>query len=65
MNDEDGYYQELRSRKTGRKLSQEMREEIRKLYFEKAYGLSGVARKLGIHRTTVRRHVEEMKEAQG
>jgi len=47
----------------GHRLSEEMKQEIYDLYFNDIYQIAGVAKKLGIHRTTVRRHVKEMKEA--
>lgn len=48
----------------GFKLSEEVRNQIYELYFNGPYGMRGVAHKLGINKSTVRRHVRQMREEQ-
>ena len=48
----------------GYKLSDEVRNEIYELYFNGPYGMRGIAHKLGINKTTVRRHVRQMRDEQ-
>ena len=46
----------------GYKLSDEVRNEIYEMYFNGPYGMRGIAYKLGINKSTVRRHIQQMRE---
>tara|TARA_R100001132_G_scaffold22982_1_gene21293 strand:+ start:312 stop:503 length:192 start_codon:yes stop_codon:yes gene_type:complete len=46
----------------GYKLSDEQRQQIYELYFNGPYGMRGIAYRLGICKSTVRRHVKRMQE---
>lgn len=48
----------------GYRLSDEVRNEIYELYFNGPYGMRGIAYRLGINKSTVRRHVTQMRDEQ-
>ena len=46
----------------GYKLSDKQRQQIYEMYFNGPYGMRGIAYHLGINRSTVRRHILQMRE---
>tara|TARA_R100001244_G_scaffold111004_1_gene82051 strand:+ start:6038 stop:6229 length:192 start_codon:yes stop_codon:yes gene_type:complete len=46
----------------GYKLSDEQHQQIYELYFNGPYGMRGIAHRLGINKSTVRRHVQQIRE---
>ncbi len=48
----------------GYKLSEDIRNQIYEMYFNGPYGHKAIANRLDIDRSTVRRHVHQMREEQ-
>tara|TARA_R100001086_G_scaffold249697_1_gene190416 strand:+ start:1195 stop:1392 length:198 start_codon:yes stop_codon:yes gene_type:complete len=48
----------------GYPLNEEIKKEIYHMYFNGPYGMRAIAHKLGICKSTVRRHVKRMQEEQ-
>tara|TARA_R100001086_G_scaffold231817_1_gene152707 strand:+ start:364 stop:597 length:234 start_codon:yes stop_codon:yes gene_type:complete len=48
----------------GYKLSDEVRNQIYEMYFNGPYGMRSIAHKLELNKSTVRRHVKQMREEQ-
>jgi len=46
----------------GYRLSDEQHQQIYELYFNGPYGMRGIAHRLGINKSTVRRHVQQIRE---